>query len=102
MDPRAAVQRLLDLHEEGELDIDGLDQHLDDTARQLLSALCTCLSFAVGATRGTGVQSDQAREWMGQCVDAINMIFEVWEMADVEIVDAPYLDEYELGWCLSN
>ena len=102
MDPRAAVQRLLDLHEDGELDVDGLDGELDDTARQILGALCTCLSFAVGASRGTGLHHDQARAWLGQCVDAINMIFEVWEMADVEIHDGAYLDEYEMGWCLCN
>lgn len=102
MDPRIAVQRLLDLHEDGDFDADDLDEHLDDAARELLAALCTCLSFALGATRGAGLVHDQARVWLGQCVDAINMILEVWDMADVEIVDTPFLDEYELGWCISN
>ena len=101
MDPRTAVQRLRELQESG-VDSDTLEQHLDDTAFELLTALCGCLSFAMASARGTPAQHERAREQIGQCVGAINMVLEVWQMGDVEIMDTPYLDEYALGWMRLN
>jgi hypothetical protein len=101
MDPRSAVQRLLELQQSG-IDSDALEQHLDDTAFELLAALCGCLSFALASNRRTPTQRERVREQIGQCVGAINMVLEVWQMGDVEIVDEPYLDEYALGWMPLN
>ena len=102
MDPRAAVRRLLELQSGDDIDATVLDEHLEDTALQLLGALCTCMSFALSGSRGTGVLHDQARQYLEQCVGATNMVLEVWEMADVEILNEPYFDERELGWSWVN
>ena len=102
MDPRAAVQRLLELQSGDEFDASILDEHFEDTALQLLGALCTCMSFALAGARGIGVRHDQVRQYLAQCVGATNMVLEVWDMADVEIVHEPYFDERELGWTWTN
>ncbi len=102
MDPQAAVARLLELQTDGDIDPELLDEYLDETALELLSAICACLSFAVAGGKGTSPLHERAREQISQCVDAINMVFEVWEMADVEIVPKPFMDEYALGWAHAN
>lgn len=102
MDPQAAVARLIELQTDGDIDPELLDEYFDETALELLSALCTCLSFAVAGGVGSNPHHERAREQVSQCVSAINMVFEVWEMADVEIVHEPYLDEYALGWVRAN
>jgi len=102
MDPRAAVQKLLELQALQEDDALVLDEHLEDTARQLLDALCICLSFSVCGSGGIGAAHDLAREYLAECVGAVNMVLEVWDMADVEIANDPYLDESELGWHWTN
>lgn len=101
MDPRTAVQRLLELQESG-VDSDLLEQHLDDTAFELLTALCGCLSFATASARGTLARHERAREQVGQYIGAINMVLEVWQMGGVEVIDTPHLDENALGWLRLN
>ena len=103
MDPRGAVQRLLELHCDSDGDSDVLDEHLDDTALELLTALCGCLSFAVCAAQGKSQGRDHAREQAAQCVAAIGMVCEVWAMSDVEIVAGPHhYDETRLCESLYN
>ncbi len=97
MDPRVAVQRLLELDEDGDADLDRLAAHLDDTALELLTALCHSLSLATAVACGKSHRRGEAREQAAECVAGINMILEVWQMADVEVVDGPGLEFSILG-----
>lgn len=92
MDPRGAVRRLLELHSDGDVDIDVLDEHLDDTAIEILTALCNTLAFALAAARTRSHRQYQAREQITACLSGIEMVLEVWEAAEVEVVGGAVID----------
>lgn len=84
MDIRGAVARLLELT--NNRDLHELEEQIDDTAVALLSAICASLAFALAAARGRVADRELACEYAKECMAGVQMVLEVWQMADVEVV----------------
>lgn len=93
MDARGAVRRLLELHRDTDADWEAIEARLDDTAIELLTALCKQLALALAAAQCATPGRALAREHVSECTSAIGMVLEVWEMADVEVVGGTQLDD---------
>ena len=95
MDPRGAVRRLLDLHEDGDPEL--FEDELDDVAIELITALCSHLSLAVAAAQGKSARRDEARQRAAEYLAGIEMVLEVLVAGDVEVADGPHFCDAVLG-----
>ena len=97
MNARDVVERLLEMSADSDHGGEYLDEYLDDTARELLAILCSNLAFAAAAWRGKSVRKNHARERANEYVAGIRTVLEVWQNADVEVLDGPSLATSSLG-----
>ena len=93
MNARRAVERLLELSSDADDGSDTFNQYIDDTAIELLTVLCSNLSFALAAVSGKSVRKNEARERVVEYVAGISTVLDVWQSTAIEVVDGPGLSD---------
>ncbi|MEM9489102.1 MAG: hypothetical protein AAGC55_08155 [Myxococcota bacterium] len=102
MDARRAMERLLEMSFDPDIDPAVFDAHLESAAMELLSALCTTLSVAAAVARGKSLRRLEGREQASECAAGICTVLEIWQSTAVEVIDGPDLEQSWLAAPLRN
>src|SRR5688572_28324875 len=70
-----------------------LEERIDDMAVELLAGLCNNLAYALAGLRSRSDSRGEIRELAAEYAAGIGVVLGIWEMAKVEVVGGPLLDE---------
>ncbi|MCG8423410.1 MAG: hypothetical protein MJE77_36380 [Proteobacteria bacterium] len=97
MDARRAMELLLEMSRNPDFGPEQLDAYFGDAGIELLTALCSSLTWAAAAAGGKSPSKTRANQLAVECIAGIHIVLDVWTIANIEIVDGPHLTHSWLG-----